>query len=96
MNNLLELAAEWQRIDDAANPPLLTDDERTERLDGQEPTVRAIISTPASTMEELAAKIQIYCAAYEIEETDGIYERVLVSALQDAERMAVVDFILKR
>ncbi len=88
---LTDLATEWWRIENAANLPM-TADERDELLPSQKPTVRAIISTPARTMEELAAKLRIYCAVYEIvgikNDNGTVYDQVLASALQDAERMA--------
>ena len=93
-SKLLELTAEWWSIENAANEcrePPLTDDERTELLDGHDPIVPVIISTPAHTMQGLVAKIRIYCEYYSVAGMESEYwstDQVLASAMQDAERLA--------
>ena len=92
-SKLLDLVAQWWSIENAANErrdPQLTDDERKELLDGHDPIVPVIISTPAHTMQGLVAKIRIYCEYYSVAGMESEYcstDQVLASALQDAERL---------
>ncbi len=87
-SKLLELTAEWWRIENAARGEM-SDDERKELLDGHDPIVPVIISTPARTLPGLVAKIRIYCEYYSVAGMESEYcstDQVLASALQDAER----------
>ncbi len=85
---LLDLVAQWWRIENAVSQDGLTDDERDDLTRRQDPIARAIAATPARTPHGLSAKLHVY-GEYSTAsmESEWACERVLASVMQDAERL---------
>ena len=88
-SGLFDLVAQWWRFENAVNNGELTDEENDSLTDRQHPIACAIAATPTQTIRGLSAKLGVYREYSTASmESAGGGERVLASAMQDAERLA--------
>lgn len=84
-----DLAAEWWRIETAVNGDGITDTERDDLTKSQDPIIVGLAAAPATTIQELAAKLRIVWQ-YNVPPGDDFMaaDRLFESILGDADRLA--------